>query len=35
MNSIHSMALVFGVCALAGAADDKVVDPLGTWNCES
>ena len=34
MNSILSMALVLGVCGLAGAADDKVVDPVGTWKCE-
>jgi hypothetical protein len=26
--------LVLGVCGLAGAADDKVVDPVGTWKCE-
>src|SRR5689334_24931158 len=34
MNSILSMALVLGVCGLAGAADDKVVDPVGTWKNE-
>jgi hypothetical protein len=34
MNSILSMALVLGVCGLAGAADDKAVDPVGTWKCE-
>ena len=34
MNSILSMALVFGVCGLTGAADDKAVDPVGTWKCE-
>ena len=34
MISILSMALVLGVCGLAGAADDKVVDPVGTWKCE-
>ena len=28
------MALVFGVCVLASAADDKAVDPVGTWKCE-
>ena len=28
------MALVLGVCDLADAADDKVVDPVGTWKCE-
>ena len=34
MKAILSMALVLGVCGLAGAADDKVVDPVGTWKCE-
>src|SRR5207253_1564606 len=34
MKAILPMALVFGVCGLAGAADDKVVDPVGTWKCE-
>jgi hypothetical protein len=34
MNSIFSMALVLGVSGLAGAADDKVADPAGTWKCE-
>ena len=34
MKAIFSMPLVLGVCGLAGAADDKVVDPLGTWKCE-
>ena len=34
MKAILSMALVFGLCGLAGAADDKVVDPVGTWKCE-
>ncbi|MHC5541730.1 hypothetical protein ACYOEI_26225 [Singulisphaera rosea] len=29
-----SMALALGVCGLAGAADDKAADPVGTWNCE-
>ena len=33
MKAILSMALVLGVCGLAGAADDKVVDPVGTWQC--
>jgi hypothetical protein len=33
MNAILSMALVLGVCGLAGAADDKMVDPVGTWKC--
>ena len=34
MKAILSMALVLGVCGLAGAADEKVVDPVGTWKCE-
>src|SRR3974377_462509 len=32
MKAILSMALVLGVCGLAGAADK--VDPGGTWKCE-
>ena len=32
MKTILSMALVLGVCGLAGAADK--VDPVGTWKCE-
>ena len=35
MKAILSLALVLGVCGLAGAADDKdKVEPVGTWNCE-
>jgi hypothetical protein len=34
MKAILSMALVLGLCGLAAAADDKVVDPVGTWKCE-
>lgn len=34
MNTILSVALVLGLCGLAGAADDKAVDPVGTWKCE-
>jgi hypothetical protein len=35
MKAILSMALVLGVCGLAGAADHKKgVDPVGTWKCE-
>src|SRR6516164_4564866 len=34
MTAILSMALVLGVYGPAGAADDKVVDPVGTWKCE-
>ena len=33
MKAILSMALALGACGLAGAADDKVVDPVGTWQC--
>jgi hypothetical protein len=32
MKAVLSMALVLGVCGLAGAADK--VDPFGTWKCE-
>src|SRR5947208_14257061 len=32
MKAILSMALVLGVCGLAGAADKG--DPVGTWKCE-
>jgi hypothetical protein len=32
MKAIFSMALVLGVCGLAGAADK--VEPVGTWKCE-
>ena len=32
MKAIFSMALVLGVCGLAGAEDK--VDPVGTWKCE-
>ena len=34
MKAIVSMALVLGVCGLAGAVDDKAVDAVGTWKCE-
>ena len=34
MKAIVSMALVLGVCGLAGAVDDKVADAVGTWKCE-
>jgi hypothetical protein len=34
MTAILSMALVLGVSGFAGAADDKAVDPVGTWKCE-
>ena len=34
MKAILSMALVLGVSGLAGAVDDKTVDPAGTWKCE-
>jgi hypothetical protein len=32
MKAILSMALVLGLCGLAGAA--AKVDPVGTWKCE-
>jgi hypothetical protein len=32
MKAMLSMALVLGVCDLAGAAGK--IDPAGTWNCE-
>jgi hypothetical protein len=28
------MTLVLGTYGLAGTADDKAVDPVGTWKCE-
>ena len=31
MKTILSMALVLGVCGVAGSADDKAADPVGTW----
>src|SRR5436190_1488567 len=34
MKLILSMAFVLGVGGLARAADDKPVDPVGTWKCE-
>jgi hypothetical protein len=34
MTATLSFALVLGVSGLAGAADDKAVDPVGTWKCE-
>jgi hypothetical protein len=34
MKAILPMALLFGACGLVGTADDKVVDPVGTWKCE-
>lgn len=34
MKTILSMALSFAVCGLVSAADDKKVDPVGTWKCE-
>src|SRR6516164_6332278 len=32
MKAMLSMALVLGLCGLAGAADK--VDPVGTWKCD-
>ncbi len=34
MKPVLSIALVFGLCGVAGARDDKAVDPVGTWKCE-
>jgi len=34
MKAILAVALVFGVCGLVGAAEEKAVDPVGTWKCE-
>jgi hypothetical protein len=34
MKAILTMALALGVCGLARGADDKKVDPVGTWKCE-
>jgi hypothetical protein len=34
MKAILSMALVLGVCGLAGALEDSKGDPVGTWKCE-
>ena len=34
MKTILSLVLVLGVSNLVGAADDKAVDPVGTWKCE-
>ena len=33
MKTILSMALIFGLCGFARAADEKV-DPVGTWKLE-
>jgi hypothetical protein len=33
MKAILSMALVLGLCGLAGAQGNKA-DPVGTWKCE-
>ena len=33
MKAILSMALVLGLCGLAGARDEKA-NPVGTWQCE-
>ena len=33
MKAILSMALVLGLCGLAGAQGDNA-DPVGTWKCE-
>jgi hypothetical protein len=33
MKTILAAALVLGFCGLAGAVDDKRVEPVGTWKC--
>ena len=33
MRAMISAALVFGLCGLAGARDEKA-NPVGTWKCE-
>ena len=33
MKAILTMAMVLGACGLSVAADDKAVDPVGTWKC--
>lgn len=33
MKTILSAALLFGLCTVANAVDDKA-DPVGTWKCE-
>jgi hypothetical protein len=34
MKTTLSMALVLGVCGLAGALEDRKGEPVGTWKCE-
>ena len=34
MKTILSMALVLGVCGVAGALEDRKGAPVGTWKCE-
>src|SRR6516225_5665785 len=34
MKAILSMALVLGVCGVAGALEDRKGAPVGTWKCE-
>ena len=33
MKTMFAAALVFGLCGLAGAREDKA-NPVGTWKCE-
>jgi hypothetical protein len=35
MKTILTAALVFGLCGLASARDDKKADPVGIWKCET
>ena len=34
MKTIFTAVLALGLCGLAGAADEKKGDPVGTWKCE-
>jgi hypothetical protein len=34
MKTILSVTLMLGLCGLVRAADDKAVDPVGTWKIE-
>ena len=34
MKAILSAALILALCGFAVAADNKAVDPIGTWKCE-
>ena len=34
MKAILGVAMALGVCGFAAAAEEKAVDPVGTWKCE-